>query len=163
MLNQLFFERIHLVPDQDSGQVTTTATCMPPFDSILGQYTNPTDSKATNSPEGTQDIRGVGNTRSTEDAARPKTPEAPGDRARSGDKAGGDDRAGGDDEVGSGDEFGNPSPATAVHARPHSPEPTETTQNQPFFNQKPTPETSHDAGLSTDSMVGLAGFEPTTP
>ena len=36
MLNQLFFERIHLVPDQDSGQVTTTATCMPPFDSILG-------------------------------------------------------------------------------------------------------------------------------
>ena len=162
MLNQLLFERIHLVPDRDSGQVTTTATCMPPFDSILGQYTNPTDSKATNSPEGTQDIRGVGNTRSTEDAARPKTPEAPGDRARSGDKAGGDDRTGGDDEVGSGDEVGNPSPATAAHARLHGSEPTETTQNQPFFNQKPTPETSHDVGLSAMQLVGVAGFEPTT-
>ena len=81
----------------------------------------------------------------------PETPETPSDKARS------DDKAGGDDEV------GNPSPATAAHARPHSPEPTETTQNQPFFNQKPTSWDDHDVGLSAMQLVGLAGFEPTTP
>ena len=48
-----------------------------------------------------------------------------------------------------------PSPATAPQARPHGPEPTETTQNQPFFNQKPTPETSHDVGLSAMQLVGV--------
>ena len=156
MLNQLFFEHVYLVPDQDSGQVTTTATCMPPFDSILGQYTNPTDSKTTNNTEDAQGTRGAENTRNTEGATRPKTPQAPGDQARSGDKAGGDD------EVGSGDEVGNPSPATAAHARLHGSEPTETTQNQPFFNQKPTPEVSHDVGLSAMQLVGVTGFEPAT-
>ena len=35
MLNQLFFDHVYLVPDQDTDQLTTTATCLPPFDSIL--------------------------------------------------------------------------------------------------------------------------------
>ena len=168
MLNQLFFEHVYLVPDQDSGQVTTTATCMPPFDSILKVGVSSTTGAAVG-PGGTENAAGAGSpggvgdagdSKSTEGATRTKTP---GDRDRSDDKAEGDDRAGGDDEVGSGDEVGNPSPATAAHARLHGSEPTETTQNQPFFNQKPTPEVSHDVGLSAMQLVGLAGFEPTTP
>jgi len=90
--------------------------------------------------------RGHGGAENTEEMVRletPETPETPSDKARS------DDKAGGDDEV------GNPSPATAPQARPHGPEPTETTQNQPFFNQKPTPETSHDVGLSAMQLVGV--------
>ena len=149
MLNQLFFEHVYLVPDQDSGQVTTTATCLPPFDNILGVGVSSAIEGAASagSPGGAGD---AGDSKSAEGATTPRAPAPL------------DDKVGGDDEVGSGDEVGNPSPATAAHARLHGSEPTETTQNQPFFNQKPTPETSHDVGLSAMQLVGVAGFEPTT-
>ena len=167
MLNQLFFERIHLVPDQDSGQVTTMATCLPPFDNILGWGMSSTTGAAVG-PGGTENAAGAGSpggvgdagdSKSTEGAIRPKTP---GGRDRSDDKAEGDDRAGGDDEVGSGDEVGNPSPATAPKTRLHGSEPTETTQNQPFFNQKPTSWDDHDVGLSAMQLVGVTGLKPAT-
>ena len=89
------------------------------------------------------------NVENTEEMVRLETPETPSDKARS------DDKAGDEDEVGSDDEVGNPSPATAPQARLHGSEPTETTQNLPFFNQKPTPEASHDVGLNTMQMVGV--------
>ena len=47
MLNQLFFEHVYLVPHDDTSQLTTTATCMPPFDSILGWGGSPTGSEQT--------------------------------------------------------------------------------------------------------------------
>ena len=47
MLNQLFFDHVYLVPDQDTNQLTTTATCLPPFDSILRW-------RATDDVEGTE-------------------------------------------------------------------------------------------------------------
>lgn len=51
MLNQLLFEHVYLVPDQDAGQIAATATCLPPFDSILGWSGSPTDNEQT-LPEG---------------------------------------------------------------------------------------------------------------
>ena len=36
MLNQLLFEHVYLVPYDGTSQLTATAACMPPFDSILG-------------------------------------------------------------------------------------------------------------------------------
>ena len=47
MLNQLLFEHVYLVPHDDTSQLTTTATCMPPFDSILGWGGSPTGSEQT--------------------------------------------------------------------------------------------------------------------
>ena len=47
MLNQLFFEHVYLVPDQDAGQIAATATYLPPFDSILGLGGSPTGSEQT--------------------------------------------------------------------------------------------------------------------
>ena len=56
MLNQLFFEHVYLVPDQDAGQIAATATCLPPFDSILGWCESPTDSEQT-LPEGEESMK----------------------------------------------------------------------------------------------------------
>ena len=56
MLNQLLFKHVYLVPDQDAGQLTATATCLPPFNSILGWGGSPTDSEQT-LPEGEESMK----------------------------------------------------------------------------------------------------------
>ena len=56
MLNQLLFKHVYLVPDQDAGQLTATATCLPPFNSILGWGGSPTDSEQT-LPEGEESTK----------------------------------------------------------------------------------------------------------
>ena len=56
MLNQLLFEHVYLVPHDDTSQLTTTATCMPPFDSILGWGGSPTDNEQT-LPEGEESMK----------------------------------------------------------------------------------------------------------
>ena len=66
MLNQLLFERVYLVPYDGTSQLTTTATCMPPFDSILGLGGSPTGSEQTlQTPRGHEVAGGheVANTR----------------------------------------------------------------------------------------------------
>ena len=66
MLNQLFFEHVYLVPDQDAGQIAATATYLPPFDSILGLGGSPTSSEQTlQTPRGHEVAGGheVANTR----------------------------------------------------------------------------------------------------
>ena len=52
---------------------------------------------------------------------------------------------------------------TPTSAQPNMPEQAQNTPETLKTKQKPAPRVHHDAGLSTDSMVGLAGFEPTTP
>ena len=62
-----------------------------------------------------------------------------------------------------GHEVANISPATQPPSRPRDPKPPKTIQNKPCSTQKPTSEVSQDVGLSVECLVGLAGFEPTTP
>ena len=52
---------------------------------------------------------------------------------------------------------------TPTRAHPNMPEQAQNTPKTLKTKQKPAPRVHHDAGLSTGSMVGLAGFEPTTP
>ena len=127
------------MPDQDTNQLTTAATCLPPFDSILRW-------RATDDVEGTE-----GETKVIGGAER----------------AGPEPTT--DDEVERGDEVGTtdlvaPRPAhiTARSACPDSLEPAETGQNTPVSIQKPTSWDDHDVGLSVVQLVGVAGFEPTT-
>ena len=66
MLNQLLFEHVYLVPHEDTSQLTATATCLPPFDSILGLGGSPTSSEQTlQTPRGHEVAGGheVANTR----------------------------------------------------------------------------------------------------
>ena len=66
MLNQLLFEHVYLVPYDDTTQLTATATCTPPFDSILGLGGSPTGSEQTlQAPRGHEVAGGheVANTR----------------------------------------------------------------------------------------------------
>ena len=52
---------------------------------------------------------------------------------------------------------------TPIRTQPNMPEQAQNTPKTLKIKQKPAPRVHHDAGLSTGSMVGLAGFEPTTP
>ena len=66
MLNQLLFEHVYLVPYNGTSQLAATATCMPPFDSILGLGGSPTSSEQTlQTPRGHEVAGGheVANTR----------------------------------------------------------------------------------------------------
>ena len=56
MLNQLLFEHVYLVPYDDTRQFAATATCLPPFDSILGWGGSPTDNEQT-LPEGEESMK----------------------------------------------------------------------------------------------------------
>jgi recombinase len=114
MLNQLLFEHVYLVPHDDTRQLTATATCIPPFDSILGWSGSPTDSEQTSQASG-------------------------------------------------GHEVANTRPDMQPPNRQSCLKPPKTAQNKPCSTQKPTPEVSQDVGLSVEHLVGLAGFEPTTP
>ena len=139
MLNQLFFDHVYLVPDQDTDQLTTTATCLPPFDSILRW-------RATDDVEGTEgEMKVIGGAERA--GPEPTT----------------------DDEVERGDEVGTtdlvaPRPAhvTTPPARLGGLEPPETTPNTPVSIQKPTSWDDHDVGLSAMQLVGVTGFEPAT-
>ncbi len=139
MLNQLFFDHVYLVPDQDTNQLTTTATCLPPFDSILRW-------RATDDVEGTE-----GETKVIGGAER----------------AGPEPTT--DDEVERGDEVGTtdlvaPRPAhvAARSARRGVPDLAETSQNTPVSIQKPTSWDDHDVGLSAMQLVGVKGLKPST-
>ena len=52
---------------------------------------------------------------------------------------------------------------TLSRTQPNMPEQVQNTFKNLKIKQKPASRVHHDAGLSTGSMVGLAGFEPTTP
>ena len=52
---------------------------------------------------------------------------------------------------------------TPTRTQPNMPEQAQNTPKTLKIKQKPAPRVHHDAGLSTGSMVGLAGFDPTTP
>ena len=56
MLNQLLFEHVYLVPYDGTRQLAATATCLPPFDSILGWGGSPTDNEQT-LPEGEESMK----------------------------------------------------------------------------------------------------------
>ena len=150
MLNQLFFDHVYLVPDQDTDQLTTTATCLPPFDSILRWRA--TDD--VESAEGeTKVTGGMGSVRISGGAGR----AGPGPTLTA-------DEVERDDEVGTTDLVApRPAHITARSACPDSLEPAETGQNTPVSIQKPTAWDDHAVGLSAMQLVGLAGFEPTTP
>ena len=66
-------------------------------------------------------------------------------------------------QVAGGHEVASTSPATQPPSRPRGPKPPKTVRNKPLSAQKPTSEVSQDVGLSVECLVGLAGFEPTTP
>ena len=86
---------------------------------------------------------------------QPRTPQPPG-AAQTLQAPRGHENAGGH-------EVANISPTTQPPNRPRGPKPPKTVQNKPFSTQKPTSEVSQDVGLSVECLVGLAGFEPTTP
>ena len=179
MLSQLFFDHVYLVPDQDTDQLTTTATCLPPFDSIL-RWRVTADVESTEGAvverrksegvEGTEGVRGSaldepanlgksqGETKVTDDEG---SAEGMG-RARPGPTPTADEVER-DDEVGTTDLIA-PQAAhiTARSARLDGSELAETSQNTPVSIQKPTSWDDHDVGLSAMQLVGVAGFEPTT-
>ena len=160
---------------------------MPPFDSILGWGGSPTDSERTLSkseesmkslatdpgePDEDQDPHSTDecyrqhdrshaaqqardNSDSTTASDQPHTPQPP-DAAQS-------LQAPRNHQAAGGHEVASTSPTTQPPNRPRGPKPPKTVQNKPFSTQKPTSEVSQDVGLSVECLVGLAGFEPTTP
>ena len=52
---------------------------------------------------------------------------------------------------------------TPTRTQPNTLKQAQNTPKTLKTKQKPASRVHHDAGLSTGSMVGLAGFEPTTP
>ena len=203
MLNQLFFDHVYLVPDQDTDQLTTTATCLPPFDSILGWGGSPTDNEQT-LPEGEESMKPLTtdpqepdedqNPHSTDEAiasttgatqhSRPRVaaaPPQPADCLKAGQAAAPVATASDQPrtpqppgaaqtlqtprghEVAGGHEVANTRPGMQPPNQQSCLKPPKTAQNKPCSTQKPTPEVSQDVGLSVECLVGLAGFEPTTP
>ena len=173
MLNQLFFDHVYLVPDQDTDQLTTTATCLPPFDSIL-RWRATADVESTEGAvverrksegvEGTEGVRGSaldepanlgksqGETEVTDDEG---SAEGMG-RARPGPTPTADEVER-DDEVGTTDLIA-PQAAhiTARSARLDGSELAETSQNTPVSIQKPTSWDDHDVSLSAMQLVALS-------
>ena len=153
MLNQLFFDHVYLVSDQDTDQLTTTATCLPPFDSILRW-------RAADDVESTEGA--VVERRKSEDAEGAKGPALGnlGETKVTGDEgpasaSGAMGRAGPatadeverDDEVGTTDLVApRPGPVTTPPARLGGLEPPETAPNTPVSIQKPTSWDDHDVG-----------------
>ena len=121
---------------------STTARTQPPFDTILKDRTEPTDD---NAPAQAPATHGETPTTAVTNLTTPGAPRTP--------PAGGHQVA-----SGTGVDLATPS-------RTHSnmPEQAQNTPKTLKTKQKPAPWVHHDAGLSTGSMVGLAGFEPTTP
>ena len=140
MLNQLLFERVYLVPYDGTRQLTTTATCVPPFDSILGQ-----DKDRNWSSEGTTGL----DENEGQYHDQPHTPQPPGAAQRGHENAGGH-------------EVANISPATQPPNQQSCPKPPKTAQNKPCSTQKPTSEVSQDVGLSVEHLVGVTGLKPAT-
>ena len=163
------------------GQLTTPATCTPPFDSILGWDGSPADSKQI-LPEGEESMKplttdpgepdedqdphstaeAIASTTGTTQHSQPgttvtapHTPQPP-DAAQS-------LQAPRNHQAAGGHEVASTSPTTQPPNRPRGPKPPKTVQNKPCSTQKPTSEVSQDVGLSVECLVGLAGFEPTTP
>ena len=142
MLNQLLFEHVYLVPHEDTSQLTATATCLPPFDSILGWGGDEDGNWSSEGTTGLDENEGQYHD-------QPHTPQPPGAAQRGHENAGGH-------------EVANISPATQPPNRPRDPKPPEAVQNKPCSTQKPTPEVSQDVGLSVEHLVGVTGFEPAT-
>ena len=136
LLNQTLFDKIYITPDDHTGRLTTTARPQPPFDTILKNQTEPTDDNAPVPATSSE----ISTTTATDLATSnvPQTPPAGGHQVASDTKP----------------DLMNPS-----RTRPNT---LEQTQNTPKTKQKPAPWVHHDTGLSMDSMVGVAGFEPTT-
>ena len=164
MLNQLLFEHVYLVPDQDAGQIAATATCLPPFDSILGWSGSPTDNEQT-LPEGEESRKLITTdpgecdedqaaTPATTASDQPHTLQPPGTAQTLPVPRG--------HEVAGGHEVANTRPDTQPPSWQSCLKPPKTVQNKPCSTQKPTPEVSQDVGLSVEHLVGVAGFEPTT-
>ena len=140
LLNQALFDKVYITPDDHTGQLTTTDRTQPPFDTILKDRTEPNDDNTRTLVTHGQTPTTMATDLTTSDT--PQTPPAGGHQVASG-------------------------------TRPDLMTPSRTqlnilkqTQNAPKtlkIKQKPAPWIHHDAGLSVDLMVGLAGFEPTTP
>ena len=137
MLNQLLFERVYLVPYDGTRQLTTTATCMPPFDSILGQ------DKDRNWSSGS--TTGLDENES-QHRDQPHTLQPPG-AAQTLPVPRGHENAGGH-------EVANTRPGMQPPNRQSCLKPSKTVQNKPCSTQKPTPEVSQDVGLSVEHLVG---------
>ena len=156
MLNQLFFEHVYLVPDQDAGQIAATATYLPPFDSILGLGGSPTGSEQTllEGEESMKPLTTDPGERDEEQAAtlataasgQPHTPQPPGAAQTLPVPRG--------HEVAGGHEVANTRPGTQPPNRQSCLKPPKTVQNKPCSTQKPTPEVSQDVGLSVEHLVG---------
>ena len=147
MLNQLLFEHVYLVPHDDTRQLTTTATCMPPFDSILGLGGDEDGNWSSGSTTGLDENKSQYRDQS-------HTPQPPG-TARTLPVPRGH-------EVAGGHEVANTRPGMQPPNQQSCPKPPKTVQNKPCSTQKPTSEVSQDVGLSVEHLVGVAGFEPTT-
>ena len=140
LLNQTLFERIYLVPNQDSGQLTLQTHLLPPFDSILTW--NPA-------------------------AAQNQGEEAAGEAGEKS-AAGGvvTSRLNRDHHVGS---AAANEPGADIVVSPQSPHPltkppedAAITPRNPQSQQKPTPGANHDVGLNAMYVVGVKGLEPST-
>ena len=164
MLNQPLFEHVYLVSHEDTSQLTATATCLPPFDSILGWGGSPTDNEQTllEGEESMKPLTTDPGERDEEQAAtpataasgQPHTPQPPGAAQTLPVPRG--------HEVAGGHEVANTRPGTQPPNRQSCLKPPKTVQNKPCSTQKPTPEVSQDVGLSVEHLVGVTGFEPAT-
>mgnify|MGYP001643849657 FL=1 len=156
MLNQPLFEHVYLVSHEDTSQLTATATCLPPFDSILGWGGSPTDNEQTllEGEESMKPLTTDPGERDEEQAAtpataasgQPHTPQPPGAAQTLPVPRG--------HEVAGGHEVANTRPGTQPPNRQSCLKPPKTVQNKPCSTQKPTPEVSQDVGLSVEHLVG---------
>ena len=140
LLNQTLFDKIYITPDDHTGQLTTAARTQPPFDTILKDRTEPTDDNAP--PPDTGDETPTTAVTNLTAPGAPRTPPAGGHQVASD----------------TGVDLTTPS-----RTQPNMPEQAQNTPETLKTKQKPAPRVHRDAGLSTGSVVGLAGFEPTTP
>ena len=142
LLNQTLFDKIYITPDDHTGRLTTTARTQPPFDTILKDRAEPTDDNASAPAPATHGGTPTTTVTDLTTSGAPRTPPAGGHQVASGTGA---------------------DTTTSTRTQPNMLEQAQNTPKTLKTKQKPAPRVHHDAGLSTGSMVGLAGFEPTTP
>ena len=154
MLNQVLFDKVYITPDDETGLLNMSVRYQPPFDGVLGVR------DVTTTGDGLQRVDG--NAAGAVEEMDDDLDATDGGTGESKTMASDTPASPRDDDV----TLSQPSDIVVsgpggpgLHGLPDDglPDP------KPSKNkQKPTSWGFHDVGLSVDSMVGVAGFEPTT-
>ena len=154
MLNQVLFDKVYITPDDETGLLTAIVRYQPPFDGVLGVR------DVTTAGDGLQRVDG--NAAGAVEEMDDDLDATDGGTGESKTMASDTPASPRDDEVTSSqpsDIVVSGPEDVSLHGLPDDGLPAP----KPSKNkQKPTSWGFHDVGLSVDSMVGVAGFEPTT-